>query len=133
MRLKLIHKADFRKNEHTLFMEALKENPELILNANECILLLSTNRKQLKFVFRPKEISYVNAEAKNGTKTNVLASELYRITEAGCWNPLMLANYAENVGIELEGLAKFASYYKHLLEEDRELRRKADRNRAKEK
>jgi hypothetical protein len=33
------------------------------------------------------------------------------------WNPLMLKDYAEEQGIDLDGLKKFEEYYKKLREE----------------
>jgi hypothetical protein len=112
MKLRLVYRGDFRKNEMTLFAEAMKANKELQLGPEDCVLLVSASEKMLKFVFRPHQIGYVDRGGKNGTETTILESETFRITGGGRWNPLMLGNYAAQLDIEIEGIKKFESYYK---------------------
>jgi len=113
MRLKLVYQGNFCKNERTLFEEALKQN-DVQLGPDDCVLLVSKGGKLLKFVRRSREISYVNGSGKNGHSTTILASDTYRITGYGKWSPLMLSNYAAEVGVELEGIKKFEAHYKVL-------------------
>lgn len=115
MRLRLVYQGNFTKNEATLFEEAMKENKGVHLGPDDCVLLVSRSGKILKFVFRPEETSYVRFNGKNGKMTTVLESETYRITGPGRWNPLLLANYAKEVDIDLENVKKFEQHYKALL------------------
>jgi hypothetical protein len=47
---------------------------------------------------------------KNEREHRVFDSRRWRLA-TGTWNPLMLANYAEEVGLQLEGLRKFEQIY----------------------
>ena len=51
-------------------------------------------------------------EDETGRTVQVLSSRRLRISTK--WNPLMLANYAERVGLKLEGLKRFETYYQEL-------------------
>jgi hypothetical protein len=114
MRIRYIFRGSFQKNEVTLFHEAMTEAGELTLGHDDCILLVSQSEKLLKFVWRQITTSRKNVDGTNGKLSTVVSSQLYRIVDGGTWNPLMLANYAEQVGIQLEGLKKFEQYYRAL-------------------
>ena len=105
LRLRVITSGNFRKNEATLYTEFEKEHGPLALKGDDCILFVSKTGKILRFVFAPVM----------GKKTSVLSSQTLRITVGGTWNPLMLKNYAAQLGIELAGLKCFEDYYQNLV------------------
>lgn len=117
MRLRYVYRGDFRKSEVTLYNEAIKE-AGTDLAAGDCILLVSGNGKQLRFVhgFRDMDVVGGRTKEKTGRMTKVMTSAVHRIDGPGAWNPLMLSNYASKAGIELEGLRKFESYYRELID-----------------
>lgn len=110
MRLKYIQKADFRKSERTNLVEFRKKNYAAVRNLlpDDVICFISSQQDQLVFVHGFVEMT-------NGKNQffQILSSRRLRIT-GGTWNPLRLADYAKEVGLELEGLKKFADYYKNL-------------------
>lgn len=113
MKLKYIYRGDFRKNEVTLLEEARKEAGSLRLTRDDCLLVVSYSRKLLRFIFGFEELS-------SGKKTvEVLPSKTHRIIRGGAWNPLMLQDYAEAVGIQLDHLKKFKDHYKRITAEKR--------------
>ena len=127
MKLRLIERCDFRKNELTNYIEILKKRP-LKLGADDCVLLINHQEDQLIFIF-----GFDHAKDTKGEKRMVLRSEKLRLTSEerdaegnvirrhiGKWEPLLLANYAERAGIELEGIKRFEDYYKNLVEQKRE-------------
>ena len=110
-RLRRILSGDFRKNEHTLFLEFAKEEKELAsqLGAHDVIAFVSQTKTQIVFVHGFDQI-------KNdaGAVKTVLHSEKYRITD-GVWNPYMLANYAKAVGIQLTNIRLFEEHFGYLV------------------
>jgi hypothetical protein len=126
MRLRYIYRGDFRKSEVTLYDEAMKEAKDLNLGSEDCILLLSGNGKQMKFVYGFDDVSVIGGRtgAATGRQTKVYASEVVRIHGPGGWSPKMLVNYAEQAGLELSGLKRFETYYKHLIEEEDKAKKK---------
>lgn len=120
MRIRYIYRGSFNKSEVTLFNEAMTEAGEhLSLGHDDCILLVSQTQKMLCFVWRPQETSRKMANGSNGKISTVVSSQRYRIQDGGTWNPLMLANYAAQIGVEVEGIRKFESYYRSLVAEQR--------------
>ena len=67
----------------------------------------------LRFVFKEEILDYPKRldESTALSTTYVLSSQLYRILGGGTWNPHMLQNYANEVGIVLEGIPRFEKYY----------------------
>lgn len=114
LKLKLVYQGSFSKNEVTLFEEAMKANKGIELGPSDGVLLVSRSGKMLKFVRRAQEVGYMNASGQNGRKTTVVFSETYRITGGGKWSPYMLANYAEELGLTLEGIKRFEQHVKAL-------------------
>jgi hypothetical protein len=116
LRLLLIHYGDFRKSELTLFNEVAKKNRGLKVGKHDVVALISGNGKQIKFIhgFTSMEVIGGKTREVTGRKTRILQSDAFRIDGAGSWNPLMLANYAAAVGIELIGLKKFEETYRRL-------------------
>ena len=116
MKLRYIHHSDFRKSEVTLYEEAKKASGGLDLGWDDCVLLVSGNGKILRFVYQPSDQPTQMKSPRGAKKTKVVQSETYRIVGGGTWNPLMLANYANDCGVELEGIRKFETYFKELKE-----------------
>ena len=113
LRLKAIKfNTDFRKNEWTNFKEFKKSKRfPGELKANEAILFVSKSGNQLIWILNV-------ADAESGRQ--IVDSRRWRITGSQSWNPMMLQNYAEKVGIHLVGLKRFEELY----EADREKKRK---------
>lgn len=109
MKLRYIHEGDFRKNEHTNYLEAVKKG-RVKLGANDVIAVLNSRRTMIRFVWSAVEIDYTPKRGEVRS-VNVIGSRMLRLL-SGHWEPLMLANYAGEVGIKLDGLKKFQDHYK---------------------
>lgn len=107
--LRAVVEGDFRKNEATLYKEWLKKNPQHN-SGSGVILFLSRTQNQMVFIHGFDTIgNYPKGK-------RVLWSERLRL-DRGTWNPLMLVNYAELVGLHLVGLKCFEEFYKQLKDE----------------
>lgn len=111
MRLKHIAKVDFRKSEATNFdtFRRARATKAVVasLGAGDLIMFINMSEDQLVFIHGFDTVS-------DGKQTlRVLSSRRLRIS-GGRWNPLRLANYAEEVGLQLDGLKRFEDYYKRL-------------------
>jgi hypothetical protein len=128
MRLKYIAQADFRKNEHTNFLEhhvikrGKKVEKRIALKPGEVACLVAASGKQIVFVYNPDRV--MNGDGED--ECNVLHSERLRLTAGGRWDPLMLGNYAAQVGIQLEGIRLFQQHYDEMTRERLRLRRLRD-------
>lgn len=112
MKLKAIFNGDFRKNEATLEQEAIKRTKGMSVGPNECVLFVSRGGKMLQFVFGFQKTNVVYANGrKPGVKTATLLSRRARIVGRGGWNPLMIADHAEELGLNLVQLKKFKEHY----------------------
>lgn len=111
MRLKYIETVDFRKSEATNFFEQSKKQ-KWSLKSGEVVCFVSGRGNQIVFV-HPAEVNDFVGSAK--ARGMIIRSERLRLT-SGSWNPLMLANYAKEMGIELEGIKRFEEHYKALTE-----------------
>lgn len=118
MRLKHIAEVSFRTSESTNFDTFIKSLQGETISASEVVLFVAKGGDQLVFVSPRTSI----AKNGDGDTVEVLASRRLRIRH-GRWNPLMLANYASDVGIELVGLKRFEEFYKDLVETRRADRR----------
>jgi len=105
MRLRLIERVDFRKSELSNYLEHVKDKDKK-LGKDDVALFISQSGNQLVFVYGFTDMD---------EKKKVLRSERLRIT-GGTWNPLMLQNYAERVGLHLDGLRRFEQHYRRLAE-----------------
>lgn len=108
--LRAVVEGDFRKNEATLYNEYLKKNPAPF--GDSVILFISLSRNQMVFVHGFEALA---DKSKHGIR-RVLWSERLRL-DRGTWNPLMLVNYAERVGLHLVGLKRFENFYRALTKE----------------
>jgi len=107
MRLRAVLTADFRKNEMTNYVEACERFPQLKeLGPHDVVAFHSQSGGQVVFVH-----GFLEVEPANGRTRRVLRSERVRLTDAhASWSELMIADYAERVGIRLEGIKKFAEH-----------------------
>lgn len=109
MRLRAIETVSFRNSERTNYDKWAKAGGTLA--SGDVVLFVSLGGEQLVFVSKPVQI---NMTAHGGVGTReVLFSQRLRVA-GGTWNPLMLANYAEQVGLQLDGLPRFEAYYRKL-------------------
>ena len=99
MVLKHIETCDFRNSEQTNYLLLLKASPHLrALKSNEVVLLRSRSGDQLVFT---NGFKYVGG----GASGMLMYLESVRLRlEKGSWSPLMIANYARQVGIILQGI-----------------------------
>lgn len=123
MRLKYIAQADFRKSEHTNFLEhhvqkrGKKLEKRSALKPGEVACLVASSGKQVVFVYNP---DHVLDDAQD--EHFVLHSERLRLTGGGRWDPLMLGNYAAQVGIQLEGIRLFEQHFEEMKRERKRAR-----------
>jgi len=119
MRLKYIAQVDFRKSEETNFLEhhvqkrGRKFFKRSALKPGEVACLIASSGKQIVFVYNPGLV----AENDGLDERSVLHSERLRLTNGGRWNPLMLGNYASQVGIQLEGIRLFEQHFEEMKRE----------------
>jgi hypothetical protein len=118
MRLRFVQTCHFGKSELTNFLAVLAKHPEFAnaasphrLKRSDVVLLVSKLGNQLVFVHGFDVLWHTKKEWK------VLRSVRFRISGGAHWNPLMLADYAKSVDIELTGLASYEEHVKKLLKE----------------
>jgi len=101
MRLKHIETVDFRSSERTTFDALCALRPHLRRMRHDDVVLLRSRRgDQLQFVWAWDII--------DGTR--VLRSQRLRLDKKTPWNPLMLADYANTIGLELAGIKTFKQH-----------------------
>ncbi len=103
-----IKEANFRQSEATNFAKLPKSRRESLKNG-EAICFVSRMGNQLVFVHKGGEFG----KTVQGKERRVVYSTRLRLTR-GTWNPIMLADYADEVGLELLGLKKFEVHYDKL-------------------
>jgi hypothetical protein len=104
MRLKLVQEVDFRKSEQMNFEEVMKKE-QLVLGPNDVVAFYSRRGNQVAFIWRPTAINFADYGKRPGTATVVRSLRL-RLSNR-TWDPMMLQNYANDVGLVLEGLRRF--------------------------
>lgn len=114
VKLKKIEHADFRKSEATLFDDFIRRNKYLgSLKSDEVILFISYTENQLIWILNVTVTS---------SGRRIFDSRRWRIEGSGTWNPLMVANYASEVGLALAGLKRYEEYFT-----DSRMRRRVER------
>lgn len=111
MRLKLIYDCDFRKSEATNYVQAMKEN-DIDLRTNEVIVLKSLNGLQLKFVYPVIEVEQTMFRGEK--RPRKVYRSLHLRLDGGHWDPLLLALYADRVGIQFDNKKLYETAEKHL-------------------
>lgn len=111
--LKVFHRGDFRKNEATLAAE-VEEKLGRPLREGECALVVSGTEKVIRFIFGVIEKDHlVDARGRPMSEaTKVLPSRTYRITHGGRWHPLMMQNYANEMGLTLKNMERLERHLK---------------------
>ena len=111
MRLRFVDTVHFGKSELTNFRSILLRYPHFIaphrnaLRPDDVVLLVSKMGNQLVFLHG---FDMINA-------TQVLRSTRLRIDGGARWNPLMLVNYARQVGLVITGLQAYEAHVRALL------------------
>lgn len=103
----LVHIAtvDFRSSEATLFDKLCKRQPHLRnLGAEDAILFRSRSGTQLCFILGKKVVATTRGERV------YVRSERLRLEGHTPWNPFMLAEYASQCGIKLDGVLTFEQH-----------------------
>lgn len=107
MRLKYIDTCSFSKSEATNFRELSKKNKWRTLGPDECVLLVSMTGDQVVFVYQTRDVHWFESRA-----SEVVHSRRLRLDGRQKWNGTMLVNYAEMVGIKIDGLKRFEEHYR---------------------
>jgi hypothetical protein len=112
LRLRLIRTVTFARSEATNYDTYKGELRGVKLGREDVVLFMSLTQNQVAFVYAPHSI-----ETSPGRFTEVLRSARFRLRGRAGWNPLMIANYASEVGIKLDGLKRFEEHYDKLRRE----------------
>lgn len=107
LNLRFIDHVSFVKSELTNFNELLKKR-KMTLGKDDVAALVSLGGDQIIFVYGFTSVS------SNGLARLILRSQRWRISGSGQWDPRMLANYASEVGIQLNGIQRFEQHYRRL-------------------
>lgn len=101
----------FGKSELTNFLAVLQKHPEFAsdksparLKSDDVVLLVSKTGNQLAFIHGFDAFE----------KKTVLRSTRLRISGGATWNPLMLVNYAREVGLPITGIKAFEDHVRAL-------------------
>lgn len=112
MRLRYVQTVHFGRSELTNFVEVLAKHPEFgepagkaRLRGDDVVLLVSKTGNQLVFLY-----GFDTFQDKK-----VLRSTRLRISGNARWNPLMLVDYAREVGIQLTGLRAYEDHVRALM------------------
>lgn len=120
MRLRYVETVSFARSELTNFLDIIRRRPEFTrgnaaLGKDDVIVLVSLQGNQLIFVAGFHVIEYSVRPGIKERDVNVLRSTRLRLPNGARWNPMMLADYAKEVGIELKGLKLYEEYIKKKL------------------
>lgn len=115
MRLRRVLAVDFRTSidTHLRFLRTTEPQFQRSLKKDDVICLLSRRGNQLAFVW---DLDLLGIQ--RGERIEVTRCVRLRLSR-GAWNPLMLANYAEHVGLTLTGLARFEDHMKRMTKRSR--------------
>lgn len=105
MRLRLVAVVDFRRGVPTHVQELRSINRWPTLGDRDVVLLISQTRSQLAFVYHDEKV-----HSSTGGDRVAVAHLRLQLDKSTPWNPLMLKNYAEKVGLDLLGLKKFEEF-----------------------
>lgn len=116
MRLKLIVTVNFQRTESENFHAAMKRNPGLELGPSDVVVMVSLSRQQIVFMYRKQTIELHGYGLRKGS-ADVYHSERLRLSRS-TFNPQMIQNYANQVGLELDGFRRFEEIYESLAEKE---------------
>lgn len=101
VKLHYVTEASFSKSEATRFKE-LPVEIRSRLRGNGAVAFISKTGNQIEFVYGAENID---------GRTAIMSAKCR--LDRGAWNPLMLQDYAERVGLHLENLRRFKEFYSH--------------------
>ncbi len=113
IRLKAIKfDVDFRKSELTNYDSFRRSKlwPGE-LGTNEAFLFVSRGGNQLVWVLNVSSVEATHADKRGYLDRRMIDSRRWRIEGGTSWNPMMLQNYANEVGLELIGFKRFETVY----------------------
>lgn len=110
MRLKLIAHVNFQYSEAENFQLVMKKHRDMHLGPGDVLCMLSQSEGQMVFMYRPTEMELTGYGARKGTATVYRSLRLRLDRSKWDWRN-MLQNYANDVGIHLEGLSRFEDIY----------------------
>lgn len=116
MRLKLIVTVNFQRTEAENFHAAMKRNPGLELGPQDVVCMVSLSRQQIVFMYRKETIDVSGYGLRKGT-ADVFHSERLRLSRS-TFEPKMIQNYANQIGIVLDGFRRFEDIYASLGEKE---------------
>jgi hypothetical protein len=130
MRLKLIAMANFQYSEADNFNAVMKKHPHITLGPDDVVVLFSQSKNQIVFMYRTTELDFSQRPSEDDTgfgrrkgKATVYNSKRLRLSRS-TWDVMMLQNYANEVGIELDGLKRFEDIYEGSRREPKKARTK---------
>ena len=97
--------VDFRYNEFGIY-EGFRKSKSFPgdLGKNEVFLFVSRTGNQLLWVLNLTSLDAV------GSQQSMIDTRRWRLS-GSYWNPMMLANYAADVGLDLVGIKRFEELY----------------------
>lgn len=104
VRLRHVATVDFRKNETTNYRE-LPADVRGALREGEAVCFKSHGGDQVVFVLKPRSVM-----GPSGTAAEVVASLRLRLPKTRTWHPLMMQEYARDVGLELDGWKRLSEH-----------------------
>lgn len=112
LRLKAVIRVSFCRSEKTN-LDLFKADPKYPgdLKDGEAFMLVSMGWDQLIIVYRDPVISIEGSDDPDAT-FRVVHSRRLRLADGGQWNPMMLQNYAHEIGIHLIGRKRFEVLFK---------------------
>jgi hypothetical protein len=103
---------DFRKSEFTNFSELIKKTPRLkLLGKRDVVLIRNLQGDQIIFIHG----FYVVKDELRNKDVRFLRSERIRLMNGATWNPLMVKDYAKQVGLNLENLLSFEEHLERIV------------------
>lgn len=117
---RIIQDVDFRSTELRIYEKFRDKNKDMVdPRPGEAYLFISKSGNQLLFV-----LNYKSGVKVAKTNRQVVESLRLRVS-GGHWNPLMLANYAEDVGVKLLGVRRYEEIFEEQKERKRAVLRRA--------
>lgn len=111
LRLRAVRTVDFRYSEVHNIHAVLYAEKITLTKPDDVVLFRSKTGNQLVFVYQIDTVITPNRGAQR-----VYHTEKLRL-EKDSWNPLMLQEYANQVGIVLAGVKSFKTHMKEILDD----------------
>jgi len=113
--IRRVEETDFRRCDIRIFTEFRNNNAGFVkkLAKDDIVVFISKQRNQMLFIH-----GFTEFFAADGSSIREALQSIRHRIVGGAWNPLMLKNYAEEAGLQIEGLSRFEDHFKHLVEND---------------